>query len=231
MIQIKDLLFQYPQGIAPVLEISEFQLKRGERLFLYGPSGCGKTTFLEILAGVNVPQQGIVQVAGQNLQSLKTFARDRFRADHIGYIFQSFNLIPYLSVEENITLPLYLSPRKRQKVSTEVELQKAHELCQSLGLEKYLRRSVTELSVGQQQRVAAARALIGEPELILADEPTSSLDQEHREKFISLLFSLSEKQGSAILFVSHDRTLENLFDRTQSLLEINRASFSTAEEL
>jgi putative ABC transport system ATP-binding protein len=102
---------------------------------------------------------------------------------------------------------------------------------ESLGLEKYLRRSVTELSVGQQQRVAAARALIGEPELILADEPTSSLDQEHREKFISLLFSLSEKQGSAILFVSHDRTLENLFDRTQSLLEINRASFSTAEEL
>lgn len=220
LVRLQNVEFRYQNSSHATLDIPELQIEKGEKVFLYGPSGSGKSTFLEILAGVLTPQKGSVEILGKNLAQLSSHERDQFRAGHLGYVFQSFNLIPYLSVEENIQLPLSLSELRRQRlndVAGEIE-----HLCQALGIAAFRQRRVTELSVGQQQRVAVARALLGSPELILADEPTSSLDFDHREKFIQLLFRVCEEKGTTVLFVSHDRSLEKLFSRAISFHDINR---------
>ncbi len=222
-IEMNNVQFSYPQTDHSVLDISNLTIGQNEKIFLFGPSGSGKTTLLEMIAGVLVPDSGHIQICGAEIQNMSSAQRDRFRAEKIGYIFQNFNLIPYLTVIENITLPLYLSPGRRKNVSVQNELNEVVFICKELGIEMLLSKKVTELSIGQQQRVAAARALLGKPELILADEPTSALDFEHREKFIQLLFKLSDQSGSSILFVSHDRSLEKLFDRSISLAQINQA--------
>lgn len=222
VIHLQDIEFQYSSSKQKTLSLPRFSIEKGERVFLYGPSGSGKSTLLEILAGVLVPQKGSVQILGQNLEKMTSAQRDEFRAGHLGYVFQSFNLIPYLNVHENITLPLTLSSLRRSRLqgkSIEAEVQ---HLCEKLGISELQQRAVTELSVGQQQRVAVARALLGNPELILADEPTSSLDHDHREKFIRLLFDVCNERGTTVLFVSHDRSLEKLFSRSVSFHEINQ---------
>ena len=150
--------------------------------------------------------------------------RDAFRGAHIGYIFQLFNLIPYLNVLENITLPCQLNRQRRVRLNGAPVKDVAVRLAESLNIGKLLWEKVVDLSVGQQQRVAAARALLGSPELIIADEPTSSLDADHREQFIEVLFSLAQPANSTIVFVSHDRRLEPLFDRSIALSDINHAS-------
>lgn len=221
-VQIENLKFKYPRMSESVLDVPNFRVENKEKVFLYGPSGCGKTTLLEVLAGVIPADSGVVRVVGEDLVKCTAPQRDLIRANRLGYIFQNFNLIPYLSVLENITLPLYLSAKKREKVPKNVEVEQAQSLCQHLGIMDILNKNAAELSVGQQQRVAAARALLGQPELILADEPTSALDFDHREKFIQLLFSLCEKHEISVLFVSHDRTLQNMFDRSVNLTELNR---------
>ena len=223
IIEIKNIKFRYSESMPEVLDIQSFNLNKGERVFLYGSSGCGKTTFLEILAGVLVPQVGHYHFLDKDIVQAVSSERDRIRAAHIGFIFQSFNLIPYLSVEENIVLPLYLSSIRRSKVSVADEKTELKKICGDLGILDLLTRPVNQLSVGQQQRVAVARALVGQPVLILADEPTSALDHDHREKFIQLLFEVCAKNKTTVLFVSHDRSLQSLFDRSVSLPEINSA--------
>jgi putative ABC transport system ATP-binding protein len=223
LIELSKVQFQYPKQSWKTLDIPLMKIEAKEKVFLFGPSGSGKTTLLEVLAGVLSPQSGEVKILGENLQIMSPAARDRFRAGHLGYIFQSFNLIPYLSVEENIQLPLSLSDLRRERLKGQSVSERISQLCDRLGIGDLQGRQVTELSVGQQQRVAVARALLGSPEIILADEPTSALDQDHREKFIRLLFEVCEAQGTTVLFVSHDRSLMSLFDRSLSLLEINQA--------
>ena len=219
---LKDLRFRYAAQSPEILYIRNLEIARGESVFLFGPSGSGKTTLLELLAGVLSPTQGQLRLLDQELSALSGAVRDRLRADHIGYVFQSFNLIPYLNVFENIEMPLHFSTQRRQKVKdAKAEIER---LCAGLGLSEYLSRSITELSVGQQQRVAVARALLGAPEVILADEPTSALDYDHREKFIQLLFEQTQKINSTVIFVSHDRSLQKLFSRHISLAEINEAN-------
>ena len=186
-------------------------------MFIEGPSGSGKSTLLSVIAGVVTPQQGTIRLNGKPISELSGAQRDRFRADHIGFIYQMFNLIPYLSVIENVTLPCRFSRRRRDKAeerSASFEAE-AVRLLGKLGMGEtdVMKKSATELSVGQQQRVAAARALIGSPEVIIADEPTSSLDTDHREAFIQLLFNECDREESTLVFVSHDKTLEKLFDR------------------
>ena len=219
LIEIKDLSFSYSENSQPILRIKEFHVEKGERIFLFGPSGEGKTTLLEILAGVLAPQVGSVKILGQDLAQMSLSERDAFRADHIGYVFQSFNLIPYLNVEQNVELPFHLSKARRKRIGDSCN-DEIRSLLGRLGMSDLLCRRVTELSIGQQQRVAVARALLGHPELILADEPTSSLDYDHREKFIRLLFEIAENQKTTIVFVSHDRTLEKLFSRSVSLRDL-----------
>ncbi len=222
-ISIEGLKFRYGTG-REILDIPELRIGRGERIFLYGPSGSGKTTLLGVLAGVLEARTGRVEVLGQDLITMSPSRRDAFRGSHIGYIFQLFNLIPYLTVLENITLPCRLSAGRRRRLGATALEAAARQAARHLGIEALLGENVTRLSVGQQQRVAAARALMGAPELIIADEPTSSLDQDHRERFIELLFESTRETGATIIFVSHDRTLMPLFDRAIALPDVNRAS-------
>ncbi len=226
-VQLDDLLFSWQAG-QPVLDIPALVITPGEKVFLKGPSGSGKTTLLGLIGGVLVPEQGQVSLLGTPVNQLTPAARDRFRADHVGFIFQMFNLIPYLSVLENVLLPLGFSPERKQKLATAGQSgnDEAVRLLAQLGLSDpaLLSRPVTALSIGQQQRVAAARALIGRPEILIADEPTSALDSDTREAFIRLLFKECEAAGSTLLFVSHDASLEHLFDRSLSLVELNRAA-------
>ncbi|HEU0124532.1 MAG TPA: ABC transporter ATP-binding protein [Bryobacteraceae bacterium] len=221
-IRLTDVRFSYVKG-TEVLRIPTFELARKEKLFLFGPSGSGKTTLLGVLAGVLGGYSGSVEVLGRDLAKISGAQRDAFRGSHLGYIFQLFNLIPYLSVMENITLPCRLSAERRARLNGTSLETAAHDVAKRLGIDELLSKRVTNLSVGQQQRVAAARSLIGTPELIIADEPTSSLDFDHRERFLELLFESCKAAGSTLLFVSHDRSLMHLFDRQLSLPDINKA--------
>lgn len=220
----KDLRFAWP-GKPLLLDIEEFRLQHGERVFLRGPSGSGKSTLLGLLGGVLTPQQGRIEVLGTDLSTLSASARDRFRGEHLGFIFQMFNLIPYLGVLENLLLPLRFSPARAARLQGVDPSTEARRLLEALGLgaAEYLERPVTELSIGQQQRVAAARALLGRPEIIVADEPTSSLDQDARENFLGLLMDECRMQQTSLLFVSHDISLGRLFDRVISLTDLNRS--------
>ena len=215
MIEISGLKFTYDGATQPVLEIPEFKVQSGEKVFLFGPSGSGKTTFLELLAGILQPQTGQIKVAGTNLVGLSSAQKDQFRAQHMGIIFQQFNLIPYLNVKENIDLPFLFNEKPKDEVLQEKVLTR-------LGLLPFKNKVVNELSTGQQQRVAVVRALSTKPQLIIADEPTSALDYDQREKFLALLFDLCDEQKATLIFVSHDRSIEKLFSRSQSLLDLNR---------
>jgi putative ABC transport system ATP-binding protein len=221
-IEAVDLRFGYGTG-QDVLHIPELRVDAGERVFLYGPSGSGKTTLLGLVAGVLSGARGRLSVLGADFLSLRGSDRDGLRGDNIGYIFQMFNLIPYLSVEENITLPARMSAARRARLGSVSAATEARRLCDALGIGALVARRVTELSVGQQQRVAAARALLGSPELIIADEPTSALDADHRSSFLEVLFAQCTERGSSLLFVSHDAALRPLFPRCVSLPEINLA--------
>ena len=224
-IELSGLTFAWRDDIDPVLKIEHLQIHQGERVFISGSSGSGKSTLLSLVAGVVVPQQGTVTVNSCQLNRLHGAARDRFRADNIGFIYQMFNLIPYLSVVENVTLPCRFSTHRRDRAIARASgyINEALRLLEHLGMDEagIIDKPVTDLSVGQQQRVAAARALIGTPEILIADEPTSSLDANRREAFIQLLFNECNRKDTTIVFVSHDTSLENLFDRTISLSDIN----------
>ncbi|QXI39023.1 ABC transporter ATP-binding protein [Pseudomonas xantholysinigenes] len=227
LIELRDLVFAWPDQ-APLLDIPALRLEAGEALFLKGPSGSGKTTLLGLLGGVNRPGQGSIHLLGQDLASLGQGARDRFRVDHTGYIFQQFNLLPFLSVRENVELPCRFSKSRATRAGQRHGSidRAAAQLLAHLGLDDpaLLARRADSLSIGQQQRVAAARALIGQPELVIADEPTSALDADNREAFIRLLFDECRAAGASLLFVSHDQSLAPLFDRHLSLAELNRAA-------
>ena len=218
-VAIRDLRFAYVAG-RDVIDISALEFAAGETVFLHGPSGSGKTTFLGLIAGVLAPRTGHLTLLGTDLSTLSSGARDRFRVAHLGYVFQMFNLIPYLSVRDNITLPCRISPARRARAGDPA----AQALAQRLEIAGLLDSRVTALSVGQQQRVAVARALIGAPELIVCDEPTSALDADRRDRFLELLFANVAEAGSTLLFVSHDLSLAGRFDRTLALRELNRAA-------
>lgn len=222
-IEIRNLRYAYAGG-PEVLNIPEFRMERGQHAFLYGPSGSGKTTLLGLIAGVLEVQQGNLKVLGTDLGSLSPAKRDAFRSTHLGYIFQLFNLITYLSVEENIILPCQVSAERRSRLNGTDMRSEARRIATHLGLEPYLQRNVLQLSVGQQQRVAAARAMIGSPALMIADEPTSALDYDHRGKFLDLLFERCNASGTTLLFVSHDQTLMSRFNTQVALRDINLAA-------
>jgi putative ABC transport system ATP-binding protein len=221
-VDIDRLVFAYRPPRA-ILRISRLQIEKGERVFLYGPSGSGKTTLLGILAGVLKANDGSVRILGHDFARISGPARDALRGTLIGYVFQMFNLIPYLNVLENMTLPCRISKERSQRLNGKPLEKAAKELAERLGIGSIILEKVTDLSVGQQQRVAAARALLGSPELMIADEPTSALDEDQRENFLDLLFTHCREIGSTLVFVSHDRRMMPLFDRALSLPELNQA--------
>ena len=218
---LHGLRFAWPGAPADTVAIDTLSLQPGETVFLRGPSGCGKSTLLSLCAGVLLPRAGSASLLGQSWQALGASARDRHRADHLGYIFQQFNLLPYLSVLDNVRLPLRFSAARAKRAAPGA----AEQLLAQTGLPQALwKRGAGQLSVGQQQRVAAARALIGAPALVIADEPTSALDEGLRESFMALLLARCAEAGSALLFVSHDARLAQQFSRVVDLPSINRAS-------
>ena len=224
VVELTDVRFAWTRGAPPVIDVDQLRIEAGERVFVHGASGSGKSTLLSVVAGVVTPQAGSVRILGRDMGALSSAQRDRFRADHIGFIFQMFNLIPYLSVLENVNLPCGFSERRKMAAGPSAAAE-AVRLLEHLDMAAadVLRRPVTELSVGQQQRVAAARALIGAPQLVIADEPTSSLDADRRRAFIDLLFRECAREQAALLFVSHDASLAPLFDRAIEFSEVNRA--------
>ncbi|HEY9132375.1 MAG TPA: ATP-binding cassette domain-containing protein [Dyella sp.] len=218
LVSCHDLRFGWDEGDAIVLD--SFSVARGERIFVRGPSGSGKSSLLGLLAGVLVPRSGHVRIEETIVSSLSASARDRFRADHIGYVFQQFNLLPYLSVLDNVLLGCAFSLRRQRRAGGSLVVrQEAARLLAALGIgdARMYERRVTELSVGQQQRVAAARALIGGPTLLLADEPTSALDTDARDAFLRLLLLECDRAGAGLVFVSHDIGLARYFDRVVEL--------------
>lgn len=228
---MRDVRFSWP-GRAPFqLAIKTFSLQPRARVLLLGPSGSGKSTFLSLLCGIVVPQEGHVNVLGHDLGAMSRSARDRFRAEHFGIIFQMFNLLPYGSVLDNVLLPLRFAPRRRRRSEERGSLAgEAGRLLTSLGLDgAHIREApAASLSVGQQQRVAAARALIGRPDIIVADEPTSALDRNRQAAFLDLLFAETAAAGAALVMVSHDESLAPRFDRVLRLDEIAVASRGSA---
>lgn len=220
--------FTWPGDSHPLLAIDEFNIERGERVFLQGVSGSGKTTLLSLIASVLKPDTGSIVVDGIALNTLRGGQRDRFRANKIGLVFQQFNLLPFLSVRENIQLPCRFSKLRRSNAiqSGNTLSDETDRLLRAMNLQpaEIQDKPVTSLSVGQQQRVAVARALIGHPPLIIADEPTSALDSETRQAFIDLLFAEIKSVGSTLLFVSHDASLAKSFDRRIDLRDINHSA-------
>ncbi|GAB7563522.1 ABC transporter ATP-binding protein [Methylobacillus methanolivorans] len=221
-IHLENMRFEWTPG-QPCLDIAHLDIMPGEHIFLHGSSGSGKSTLLGILGGVHLAQAGMVSILGQRLDTLSSAARDRFRADHIGFLFQQFNLIPYLSVLENVLLPCGFS-RYRHSNLRESAPTEAYRLLAALGIDATLwSRRVTSLSIGQQQRVAAVRALIGSPEIIIADEPTSALDAHHQLHFLHLLKQECLANQATLLFVSHDHRLASNFHRSIALSDLNQA--------
>lgn len=220
VLELRDLRFRWPGATRDLLRIDHFALAAGERVLLRGASGGGKSTLLALAAGVLVADAGRVALLGEDWRALGAGARDRRRADHIGVVFQQFNLLPYLSVLDNVRLAGSFSrTRRAQAVAGAEALLAALELDESLW-----RRPAHALSVGQQQRVAAARALYGRPALVIADEPTSALDEARRDAFMALLVRECSSAGSALLFVSHDARLASHFERVVDLPALNRAA-------
>lgn len=222
VLEIKDLAFAYPnQGkesnSGPLIDIPNWKIAPQQKMFLYGPSGCGKSTLLNLMSGILQPSQGAIELLGQPFSSCKAYIRDNIRARHLGVVFQQFNLIPYLSVFENVRLARYCAGQNSQNLET-----KANQMFDQLALPtSCLHQRADTLSVGQQQRVAIARALINDPELLIADEPTSALDEETTERFMQLLLSACDEHKCALVFVSHDRRLAEHFEWKIAMSQLN----------
>jgi len=219
IIKIDTVKFYWSKKSNFKIFVPNLEIKKGEKVLLLGESGSGKTTILSLICGFLNPLSGNIFINGKTINQLSSKTKDEYRADNIGIIFQQFNLLPYANVVDNVLLPLYFSkvrsnnvPNKREKV---IELFKQLRLPDDI-----IQFKASSLSMGQQQRVAVARALIGNPSLIIADEPTSSLDADAQKIFLDLMFEQISENNSTLLMVSHDRSLSGQFDRLVDINEI-----------
>ncbi|MBU0994922.1 MAG: ABC transporter ATP-binding protein [Proteobacteria bacterium] len=217
-ITIDHLKVEYHNGgeLLTILDIPFWHVKKGEQISISGPSGSGKSTLLHIIAGLLQPNKGSVQVCGQELTQLGEVKRDRFRAKSIGYIFQNFNLLQGFTALENVLLGMTFSAEKPHR-------QAAIDLLKEMGLDNRLKHYPSQMSIGEQQRVAIARALVKKPDIILADEPTGSLDPLHTGSVIVKLRQACEEQGCTLIIVSHEKEVVSAFEKQVCFLELNRA--------
>lgn len=216
-LRIEDLSFRYDRRAVdapPVVRVDALELGEGEMMLLRGRSGSGKTTLLGLVAGLLEPSLGRVLIAGQDLHALRGAARDRFRGRHLGVVFQTFNLLHGFSARENVLAGMMFSDIPRSEHDA-----RAAALLERLGIERVDARP-EQLSVGQQQRVAVARAVAAKPALVLADEPTASLDPENADAAIELIKNACAEAGAALLCVSHDPTAESHFGRVEDLASL-----------
>jgi putative ABC transport system ATP-binding protein len=222
VLQIDALQHGWATDKPALFTLPSLTLAPGDSLFIHGPSGCGKSTLLSLLCGISQARSGQVCVQGKDWRSLSGHRRDAWRADHIGYIFQQFNLLPYLSPLDNVTLPCAFSARRQQgSAARGGALAEARHLLARMQLpESCWRLPSAQLSVGQQQRVAAARALMGRPSLVVADEPTSALDEATRDAFMDTFLHACQDAQAAVVFVSHDQRLARHFLRSLAWHEL-----------
>ena len=226
ILHLEEVQYRWPGRSSFSLHVPNLALAPSETVLLLGESGSGKSTLLSLICGTITANSGRVCVAGTDIAHLSAGARDSFRAEQIGLIFQQFNLLPFASVQDNILLPLQFAPARRNRVTPPVA--EAARLCTALGLpDDVIAARAGGLSVGQQQRVAAARALIGAPPLIIADEPTSALDAATQKTFLDLLFAQSRSHGTTLLMVSHDARLADQFDRVIHMTDIAQTERAT----
>ena len=219
IVKIESLRFQWSKNNNFKIFVPKLEVGRGKKVLFLGESGSGKTTLLSLICGFLEPLSGSISINDKIMSNLTSTNKDAYRSDNIGIIFQQFNLLPYANVIDNIILPLYFSKQRSKKVENKTNA--AMTLCDQLRLpESILNQKASNLSVGQQQRVAVARALIGSPSIIVADEPTSSLDTEAQELFLDLMFDQISKNSSTLLMVSHDKSLTNYFDQVIDINEI-----------
>lgn len=219
IVKIESLRFQWSKNNNFKIFVPKLEVGRGKKVLFLGESGSGKTTLLSLICGFLEPLSGSISINDKIISDLTSTNKDAYRSDNIGIIFQQFNLLPYANVIDNIVLPLYFSKQRSKKVENKTNA--AMTLCDQLRLpESILNQKASNLSVGQQQRVAVARALIGSPSIIVADEPTSSLDTEAQELFLDLMFDQISKNSSTLLMVSHDKSLTNYFDQVIDINEI-----------
>jgi putative ABC transport system ATP-binding protein len=215
----RELYFSWPESgfsIAP----PDMQLQAGSSLFIHGASGCGKSTLLSLISGVVPAKRGCLEILGVEIARLSQAQRDRFRGENMGVVFQQFNLIPYLDVMSNVLMPTRMFPKRLARSVAQHGSAKAQatELFESLGIASSIwAQGVHQLSVGQQQRVAVARALMGYPSIIIADEPTSALDEANKNEFLHLLLSVARKMGTTVILVSHDMRIADSFDQVLTL--------------
>ena len=214
MICIKDLIYRYDDN--ETISFPDIDINVSDKVLIVGPSGCGKSTLLNLIAGAIKIQKGSISFESTKLEKMSSISLDRFRAENIGYIFQTLNLIPFLSVYENIELGVKFSTKRASRVDDISE--EIKRLINSLGLDaSVLKRKVSQLSIGQQQRVAATRALLGKPTLLLADEPTSALDRKSAMNFLNEIDNTFDKSCQSLLMVSHDESLISYFDKVVRL--------------
>jgi ABC-type lipoprotein export system ATPase subunit len=209
MIQVEQLQFAYPRSEFQ-LSIEELKIEAGEKVAVVGPSGSGKTTLLNLLSGIIVPEQGSVIVDGQTVSAMPDSERRNFRIAEIGFVFQQFELVEYLRVADNIRLPYLINRTLSESSATRERL---NDLANSVGIGDKLKRWVHQLSQGEQQRVAICRALLPEPKLILADEPTGNLDPANKQRILSVLFEQVDRGGQTLIVVTHDMAILDGFDR------------------
>ena len=219
-VNIENLRYAYDKkGTDTLLDIPRWTIAKGEKVLLHGPSGAGKSTLLNLISGILRCSEGKLEVMGKRLDKMNELERDQFRANNVGYVFQSFNLFPFLNAYENVDLSLYFSKDARSERSK----QEIENLLRELNLSKSdCAKPIRKLSIGQQQRVAIARSLVKKPGLLIADEPTSSLDEENRNQFMSVLLDLINEQDTTLLFVSHDLSLRQHFNRVEALADIHQ---------
>lgn len=219
MLLLKDLKksFIEPDGNRlPILDIGEFRVSAGEQMVIVGRSGCGKTTLLHIIAGISRPDRGIVQVGGRDIAQLSEAGRDQFRARHIGYVFQTFNLLAGFSALENVILGMTFARGKSDHA-------RARQLLERVGLKHRMTHKPAMLSVGEQQRVAVARALANRPQLLLADEPTANVDARNQQQIVDLIRGTCREENVTLMLVTHTPEVSEQFERVEHLDRFNQA--------
>ena len=218
MLQLENIKksFVQPDGNrVSILDIPEFEIAAGEQVVLIGPSGCGKTTMLHTIAGITKPDSGKVVLDNVELTRFSESARDRIRADKLGYVFQTFNLLPGFSALENVLLGMAFAKKK-------TSASRARQLLEKIGLGHRLHNKPGQLSVGEQQRVAIARALANKPKLLLADEPTANVDPRNQDQIVDLIASSCRDENIALLMVTHSMAVADKFERVVELANVNR---------
>jgi len=216
MIEINDLTFEYP-GSDFRFNLNSLNIKSGEKVALIGPSGYGKTTLLNLLSGILEPIRGTIHLNGTEVTKLADSQRRNFRITNIGFVFQNFELIEYLNVLDNIILSYRINPSL--SMNREV-IDRAETISEQLGLGDKLKRNVGKLSQGEMQRVAICRAILNNPKIILADEPTGNLDPQNKEKIMEILFDYSSRENATLITVTHDHSLLKGFDEVLDMQQL-----------